>query len=251
MVPVHIIIPARYASTRFPGKPLVQIAGKSMIQRVAEQAARTVGSDQVFVATDDHRIREHASGFARVVMTGDHASGTDRCAEAARLSGCSEGIVVNVQGDEPFIRPQQIQSLIQAFNDPSVNIASLMKPMHDPLFIHDSNNVKVVCRHNGDALYFSRQAIPAVRGSDPSVWGQEASFFKHIGVYAFRVQTLQELAALPTGLLEQAEALEQLRWLEQGYSIRMVETDFQSPAVDRPEDLAHVENFLKSHPELA
>jgi 3-deoxy-manno-octulosonate cytidylyltransferase (CMP-KDO synthetase) len=251
MDPVHIIIPARYASSRFPGKPLVHIAGKSMLQRVAEQAAKTTGITQVIVATDDQRIEAHAATFARVVMTGMHASGTDRCAEAAALSGVNHGIVVNVQGDEPFIQPRQIQSLCAAFSDPSVQIASLMKPIHDPAFLHDSNMVKVVCRNNGDALYFSRQAIPAVRGLDAAQWGQKAPYFRHIGVYAFRAAVLQELATLPSGILEQAEMLEQLRWLEHGYSIRMVETDFQSPAVDSPEDLAHVENFLKSHPELA
>jgi 3-deoxy-manno-octulosonate cytidylyltransferase (CMP-KDO synthetase) len=126
-----------------------------------------------------------------------------------------------------------------------------MKPMHDPIFIHDPNMVKVVCRNNGDALYFSRQAIPAVRGCDPTEWGRQAVYCKHIGVYAFRVETLQALALLTPGRLEQAEMLEQLRWLEHGYNIRMVETNFQSPAVDSPDDLAHVENFLKSHPELS
>lgn len=251
MIPVRIIIPARYASTRFPGKPLVPIAGKSMLQRVVEQASRAVGKENVLVATDDARIRTHAAAFVQVVMTGEHVSGTDRCAEAASLSLFKEGIVVNVQGDEPFIRPEQIQSLITAFQEPEVQIASLMKPMHDPHFIHDANMVKVVCKRNGDALYFSRQAIPAVRGSDPSAWGERTDYFRHIGVYAFRAETLQELAKLPPGKLEQAEMLEQLRWLEQGYNIRMVPTDFQSPAVDTPEDLAHVENFLKSHPELA
>ncbi len=251
MVPVYVIIPARYASSRFPGKPLVQIAGKSMLQRVTAQVGKTSGITQVIVATDDPRIEAHAQAFVPVVMTGVHASGTDRCAEAARLSGILDGIVVNVQGDEPFIQPTQIQALCAAFHDPDVRIASLMKPIHDPAFLHDPNMVKVVCRNNGDALYFSRQAIPAVRGLDASEWGQKADYFKHIGVYAFRASVLQELANLPEGNLEQAEMLEQLRWLEHGYTIRMVATDFQSPAVDSPEDLAHVENFLKSHPELA
>lgn len=222
-----------------------------MLKRVVEQAAHSVGLDRVLVATDDERIRAHAAAFVRVVMTGEHPSGTDRCAEAAALGQINTGIIVNVQGDEPFIQPEQIQQLIKAFQDDTVHIASLMKPMHDPVFIHDPNMVKVVCRNNGDALYFSRQAIPAVRGFESSEWGQKALYYKHIGVYAFRVETLQALAKLPTGRLEQAEMLEQLRWLEHGLNIRMIETDFQSPAVDSPDDLAHVENFLKSHPELA
>lgn len=245
MSEVYVIIPARYASTRFPGKPLVSIGGISMVERVYRQALQAVGEGRVWVATDDQRIAEHVSSFGAVCMTGECASGTDRCAEAARRLGLSDGVIVNVQGDEPFVRPEQIRSLAELFADPEVQIASLRKPIDDQDMLVSVNTVKVVCDRFHNALYFSRWPIPYRREDNRAALPD----YRHLGVYAFRAQVLQQVAALPHGMLETAESLEQLRWLENGFRIRMAETHFQSPAVDVPEDLVHVENYLKTHPE--
>jgi 3-deoxy-manno-octulosonate cytidylyltransferase (CMP-KDO synthetase) len=245
MSEVYVIIPARYASTRFPGKPVVPIGGMSMVERVYRQAVHAVGEGKVWVATDDVRIAEHVQTFGAVCMTGECASGTDRCAEAARRLNLNTGVIVNVQGDEPFIRPEQISSLADLFSDPEVQIASLRKPIDDQDLVVSVNTVKVVCDRMNNALYFSRWPIPYRRENNRTALPD----YRHLGVYAFRAQVLQEVAALEPGLLETAESLEQLRWLENGYRIRMAETHFQSPAVDVPEDLAHVENYLKSHPD--
>jgi 3-deoxy-manno-octulosonate cytidylyltransferase (CMP-KDO synthetase) len=245
---IWVIIPARFASTRFPGKPLVDIAGKSMIMRVYEQAVKAFGDEQVIVATDDMRIADHVAAFGRFVMTPDCPSGTDRCALAAALEGITdpESVIINLQGDEPCIQPSQIQALAAVFESDGVQIASMMKPIHDQAFIENPNVVKVVTDNQKNALYFSRLPIPCLR--DPQA--ADTVFYRHLGVYAFRADVLQVLAGLPQGKLEKAESLEQLRWLENGYRISMVCTDYHSPAVDTPEDLAHVENFLKSHPEF-
>jgi len=246
MSDVYAIIPARYASSRYPGKPLVPIGGMSMVERVYRQAVLALGNGRVWVATDDVRIAEHVETFGAVCMTGACASGTDRCAEAARLLNLGKGVIVNVQGDEPFIRPEQISSLAALFTDPEVQIASLRKPIDEQDLVVSVNTVKVVCDRFDNALYFSRWPIPYRREDNRNTLPD----YRHLGVYAFRAEILQQIAALPPGRLETAESLEQLRWLENGYRIRMAETHFQSPAVDVPEDLTHVENYLKSHPEF-
>ncbi len=236
------IIPARYASTRFPGKPLVDIAGKSMIQRVYEQVKACNIIDKVVVATDDERIRDHVEAFGGTVeMTAeDHTSGTDRCAEVAwRYAEAS--MVVNIQGDEPFIHPEQIGSLVQLMLDaPQFEIATLAKKISDPELLFNPNIVKVVFTTLRGAMYFSRQAIPFVRGCGQDQWLDNQSFYKHIGLYGFRRKALLEVAALPVGQYEKSESLEQLRWLENGYRIAVGVTPWESNGIDVPEDIARV-----------
>ncbi len=239
------IIPARYASTRFPGKPLVNIRGRSMIQRVYEQAAQCPALNEVLVATDDQRIYDHVSAFGKAVMTSaDHPSGTDRCLEALEEFNSGKkytgnDIVVNIQGDEPFIDPAQIQQLISGFSDPGRHIISLMKGIRSQTDIHNPNVVKVVCDHSGNALYFSRSPIPFIRGGS-SVTTPKNTFFKHLGMYGYRIRTLEEIVALPAGKLEQLESLEQLRWLESGYKIYMEVTELENVSIDTPEDLEKI-----------
>jgi len=237
-----VVIPARYASTRFPGKPLADIGGKSMIQRVYEQAQKAKSIAAVYVATDDVRIAEHVQIFGgNVVMTAlTHQSGTDRCEEATQKVEAEEikpDIVVNIQGDEPFIQPQQIDVLVALFERKETQIATLVKPIEKEAVLWDVNKPKVVRGENGNALYFSRQCIPYLRNTPKSDWLQSHTFFKHIGVYAYRRPTLQQITQLSPSLLEQAESLEQLRWLENGFSIQTAVTHFESPSVDTPEDL--------------
>lgn len=240
-----IIIPARYASTRFPGKPLAIIHGKSMIQRVVEQCMRVEQVDHIVVATDDERIANHVQGLGhQVVLTrADHPSGTDRCCEAASMACPDADIIVNVQGDEPFIQPQQIEQVIQAIRKEKSEIATLaiaMKQAGDPF---DPNKVKVVFDQHGRALLFSRSAIPYVRNHAPEDWMAHAPYFKHIGLYAFRHQTLRQLVALPPSKLEMAESLEQLRWLEAGYRIQVLLTESESKGIDTPEDLEEAQQM--------
>jgi 3-deoxy-manno-octulosonate cytidylyltransferase (CMP-KDO synthetase) len=235
------IIPARYASSRFPGKPLVDIAGKSMIQRVYERAASVIAD--VVVATDDNRIFQavrNFSGFA--VMTSEHhRSGTDRCAEALNLFSNTTGrkfdVVVNIQGDEPFIRPEQIDQLKNCFDDHMTQIATLIKPISNNEVVFDPNRPKVVVDINGFAMYFSRSPIPYLRDKDSSDWFGSYHFFQHIGMYAYRSDVLQLLTGLQPGILEKAESLEQLRWLENGYRIKTAITDIESYGIDTPADL--------------
>lgn len=241
------VIPARYASTRFPGKPLVNIQGKSMIRRVYEQCIQSGVFSHVVVATDDARIYDHVADFGQVVYTSvDHQSGTDRCQEAvAQLSGqlqLSPGdVVVNIQGDEPFIQPGQIQSLCACFQNPQTRIATLVKPLHDIDAILNENIVKVVRDQHGKALYFSRLPVPFVRGKAPQDWlSSGPSWFKHIGMYAYTLAALTEITALPVSMLERSEALEQLRWLENGYEIFTAITHQESIAIDTPEDLTKI-----------
>lgn len=242
------VIPARYASTRFPGKPLVDIRGKSTIRRVYEQANKATLVDEVIVATDDERILEHVQGFGgQVVMTSDqHRSGTDRCAEvAAALSGFDR--IINVQGDEPFINPQQIDQVVQPLiEDPEVAIATLAKQLTDPDVLFDPNVVKVVFNALHRALYFSRNTIPYLRDVPRESWLEEAAFYKHIGIYGFKREVLLALAQLEPGVLEQCESLEQLRWLEAGYSIYVGITQWETHGIDRPEDLKKIEENLQS-----
>lgn len=238
---VLILIPARYASTRFPGKPLAEIGGKPMIRHVVEKALAVTGA--VFVATDDSRISTCVEEFGgHAVMTSvDHRSGTDRCFEAyqhvVRETGEDYDVIVNVQGDEPFILPEQIKSLIDCFENPEIQIATLAKQFEHAADLSDPNKVKVVCSVRQTALYFSRSAIPFCRGVEKEDWISAVPFYKHVGMYAYRPEVLRAITALPQGMLEKAESLEQLRWLENGYTIAVRTTDHESVGIDTPEDL--------------
>jgi len=228
------IIPARYGSTRFPGKALADIRGKSMIQRVYEQAIKTL--HRVVVATDDQRIADHVKNFGEVVMTGvHHQSGTDRCAEVIEKLAIHSGYIINIQGDEPFIQPEQIQALSLVL-DGFTEIATLIKKAEDVDELENPNVVKVVINNRNEALYFSRHKIPFVRQNSGS---QENSpvYYKHLGVYAYRTDVLSEIASLKSSMLEKAESLEQLRWLENGYKIKVVETNTETVGIDTPADL--------------
>lgn len=237
------IIPARFASTRFPGKPLVEISGKTMIRRVYEQASMS-GLSEVVVATDDKRIFNHVIDFGgNVVMTSPkHTSGTDRCAEVAALPEFADvEIIVNIQGDEPFIQPSQIDLatdvLIKNKNCP---IATLAKQIEQAEALFNPNVVKVVFGENRQALYFSRSPVPYLRSVPEAEWLAQGRFFKHIGLYAFHREALLAVAALPPGQLERAESLEQLRWLENGYAIGVALTVIETTGIDVPEDLLKV-----------
>lgn len=241
------IIPARYASTRFPGKPLVEISGKIMIQRVCDQVSKIL--DTVYVATDDKRIFDAVKSFGgKVVMTStEHKSGTDRVNEAyskiVELEGKSFDVIINVQGDEPFIQVEQIESLMSCFTSLSVDIATLVKKIDDKDELFDINKVKVVRAINGKALYFSRHTIPFLRDTEKSLWLEKQTFFKHIGMYAYRSNILQQIANMPMGMLEKSESLEQLRWLENGLNIQTAITEIESIGIDTPEDLERVKNL--------
>lgn len=232
------IIPARYASSRFPGKPLVDIGGKTMIQRVYEQAKKCRSLSEVVVATDDDRIFNHVNGFGGVaVMTGaNHQSGTDRCAEVARLHPGYD-VIINIQGDEPFIDPEQITKLTACFNDPETQLATLVKRILTEQELHNTNSPKVVINKLSEAIYFSRATLPHIRGQEPENWLEFHTFFKHIGIYGYRADILQEVTKLPVSPLEKAESLEQLRWIDNGYRIKVAETELETHAVDVPEDL--------------
>jgi len=233
------IIPARFASTRFPGKPLVDILGMSMVQRVYRQASASTRLSRVVVATDDERILQHVEAFGgEVMMTSSlHASGTDRCAEVAERLGGNYEVVVNIQGDEPFIDPAQIDLLVSLFDRDEVSIGSLIKRIAKQEDLHSDTVIKVVRGIDGRALYFSRNPIPHVRGALPSELMDRAVFYKHIGIYAFRGDILPQLAALAVSELEKAEGLEQLRWLENGHAIHLAETGHESNSIDSPADL--------------
>lgn len=231
------IIPARYASTRFPGKPLAVIGGKSMIRRVYEQAMKAEVLKKIVVATDDQRIYDHVHSWnGNVVMTDEnHPSGTDRCREAMEAAAPDFDYVINIQGDEPFINPDQIKLLANLL-DGETELATLIKAIEDPADIVNPNVVKVV--KGGDkALYFSRSPIPHFRNTSIEKWIQNHIYFRHIGIYAYRADVLKEITRLPPSELEKAESLEQLRWLENGFSIKVAETSFNSIGIDTPEDL--------------
>lgn len=233
------IIPARYASTRFPGKPLAVLQGKPMVQWVYERVQSSEVCD-LAVATDDDRIADCVCGFGgKVAMTSpDHASGTDRCGEAARSMHPSDNdVIINIQGDEPLISPREIHLLASAFEDRSVQIATLVNPFQEEGLLHNPNVVKVVKAKNGNVLYFSRLPIPYLRENATP----PKNYFRHIGIYAYRYGALKEIVKLPTSELENSEKLEQLRWLENGYTIRALECDYQGIGVDTPEDLKNVE----------
>ena len=240
---IHIIgvIPARYASTRFPGKPLIDIGGKSMIQRVYEQCKKTSVLSDVIVATDDDRIAEHVLSFGgKVIMTADtHQSGTDRCAEVISTYKGKCDAVINIQGDEPFIDPKQIELLASAFTEESTQIVTLIKKIKSEEEVRNPNVVKAIANKNNQAIYFSRSPIPYRRNP-----GVDITYFKHVGIYGYRKQVLAEITQLPMGKLEQAESLEQLRWVENGYSIVLKETDLETIAIDTPDDLDKVLKML-------
>ncbi len=233
------VIPARYASTRFPGKPLVDLGGKTMIQRVVEQVAQSRQVDRAVVATDDPRIFDHVRSWGgEVLMTRPgHLSGTDRCAEVAQKFP-KANFILNVQGDEPFIQPAQIDLLAETLlSDPQVPIATLAKKIEQSEMLFNSNIVKAVFSETGRAIYFSRHPIPFVRGVEPENWLAQQNFYKHIGLYGFRRTTLLEIARLSPTPLERAESLEQLRWLEHGFRIQVGITDLETVGIDTPEDL--------------
>lgn len=232
------IIPARYGSTRFPGKPLAEIAGKPMIQRVYEQAMMS-DLAHVVIATDDDRIFRAAEGFgAAVVMTSDdHQSGTDRCSEALDKIQGTFDVVVNIQGDEPFIQPAQINLLVSCFENPETRIATLVKKITSPIDLFDRNRVKALLNKHGKAIYFSRTPLPSLGDLPQDKWLSRQTFYGHIGMYAFRPEVLKALSALPPSPLEQAESLEQLRWIENGFDIHVAETEMSSDSVDHPDDL--------------
>ncbi len=229
------IIPARYASTRFPGKPLIDLKGKSMIQRVYEGAQASRRLSDVIVATDDRRIYDHVLSFGgKVFMTSEeHTTGTDRCGEVALEVNAD--VVINIQGDEPLVDHRQLDQLCEAFKDHTVQIATLGIPMsHDLSDLNDPNRIKIVRAANGDAIYFSRSAIPFERSE------RGFPYMRHIGLYAFRTETLLELIQLKPCVLEETESLEQLRWIYYGYKIRVVETNIETPNIDTPEDIEKV-----------
>ena len=273
------LIPARYASTRFPGKPLAMLGGKPVIQRVYEQAVAVLG--EAYVATDDDRILSCVESFGgKAIMTRtDHKSGTDRIEEAVEkisrcevrgaryeISGarcevrgarcensgarCEDCVIINIQGDEPFIQRSQIETLCRQFDDPTTQIATLGKRFESLEAVENPNSPKIVCDVNGFALYFSRSVIPFVRGVDHQEWFGRFPFLKHLGIYAYRREVLREITKLPQSPLEIAESLEQLRWLQNGYRIRVGETNVETVGIDTPEDLQRAEEFLANtqHP---
>ena len=242
------IIPARYASTRFPAKPLALLGGKTVIQRVYEQVAGIL--DEAYVATDDERIEAAVKAFGgKVVMTSvNHKSGTDRCYEAFTKVGEEFDVIVNIQGDEPFIQPSQLEAIKACFDDDKTQIATLVKPFtsadgFDAL--ENVNSPKVVVDKQMNALYFSRSIIPYQRNADKCEWLQGHTYYKHIGLYAYRAEVLKEITSLPQSSLEKAESLEQLRWLENGYTIKVGISQVETIGIDTPEDLAKAEEFLK------
>ena len=239
------IIPARYASTRFPGKPLAMLGGKTVIQRVYEQATAIL--DEAYVATDDERIYQAVESFGgkAVITRADHKSGTDRLEEAATIIGTNADVIINIQGDEPFIQTSQIETLMHLFDDPTTQIGTLGKPFESIEAVNNPNSPKIVCDRRGFALYFSRSTIPYVRGAEPTTWLEHFPYLKHLGVYAYRREVLHEVTQLPQSSLEKAESLEQLRWLENGYRIRVGLTDVETVGIDTPEDLQRAEDFLR------
>jgi 3-deoxy-manno-octulosonate cytidylyltransferase (CMP-KDO synthetase) len=237
------VIPARYDSSRFPGKPLINIRGKSMIMRVYEQAKKVKGLSDVIVATDDKRIADEVDqhGGHFLMTSNQHRNGTERCAEV--LDKIDAQYVVNIQGDEPYIYPEQIESLISTL-DGKTELATLIKLIEDVEQLDDNTTMKVLKNLKDEAIYFSRQCVPYIRDQEPSNWLKAHTFYKHIGIYAYRADILQQIVQLPPSLLELAESLEQLRWIENGYKIKLAHTKFESMSVDTPEDLG---KLLKLH----
>ena len=244
------IIPARYASTRFPATPLARLGGTTVIQRVYDQVAGVL--DDAYVATDDERIEAAVKAFGgKVIMTSvNHKSGTDRCYEACTKIGGDFDVVVNIQGDEPFIQPSQLKAVKACFEDVSTQIATLVKPFPaDDEFavLENVNSPKVVLNKNMNALYFSRSVIPYQRNADKKDWLKNHTYYKHIGLYAYRTEVLKEITSLPQSSLELAESLEQLRWLENGYTIKVGISEVETIGIDTPQDLEEAEKFLQKN----
>ena len=244
---VIAIIPARYASSRFPGKPLAMIGDKSMIRRVYERV-KLSGVDEVLIATDDDRIKEHVEKFgAKVIITSsNHTTGTERCAEALTKSTNDYDVVINVQGDEPFIDPSHLKQLSRVFEEKDIQIASLMDKFETLDELHSPNNIKITVDQHNFALYFSRSVIPYVRDQNIDKWFAENTFHKHIGIYAFRTSVLKEIVKLQSIQTEAAESLEQLRWLYHGYKIKLIESKHHGISVDTPEDLEQANYILNN-----
>lgn len=240
------IIPARYASTRFPGKPLALLGGKPVIQHVYEKVAAVL--EAAYVATDDERIYDVVKAFGgQVVMTRtDHKSGTDRIEEAIEKIGGEWDVVVNVQGDEPFVAKSQLDTICHCFDDPTTQIATLGKPFESMEAVQNPNSPKIVVDNMGFAMYFSRSVIPYVRGKEKSSWLTHYPFLKHLGIYAYRKDVLRQVTQLPQSSLEIAESLEQLRWLQNGFKIKVGITDVETVGIDTPQDLERAEEFLKT-----
>jgi 3-deoxy-D-manno-octulosonate cytidylyltransferase len=240
------IIPARYASTRFPGKPLALLGGKPVIQHVYEKVAAVL--EAAYVATDDERIYDVVKSFGgQVVMTRtDHKSGTDRIEEAIEKIGGEWDVVVNVQGDEPFVAKSQLDTICHCFDDPTTQIATLGKPFESMEAVQNPNSPKIVVDNMGFAMYFSRSVIPYVRGKEKSSWLIHYPFLKHLGIYAYRKDVLRQVTQLPQSSLEIAESLEQLRWLQNGFKIKVGTTDVETVGIDTPQDLERAEEFLKT-----
>lgn len=240
------IIPARYASTRFPGKPLALLGGKPVIQHVYEKVAAVL--EAAYVATDDERIYDVVKSFGgQVVMTRtDHKSGTDRIEEAIEKIGGELDVVVNVQGDEPFVAKSQLDTICHCFDDPTTQIATLGKPFESMEAVQNPNSPKIVVDNMGFAMYFSRSVIPYVRGKEKSSWLTHYPFLKHLGIYAYRKDVLRQVTQLPQSSLEIAESLEQLRWLQNGFKIKVGTTDVETVGIDTPQDLERAEEFLKA-----
>lgn len=240
------IIPARYASTRFPGKPLALLGGKPVIQHVYEKVAAVL--EAAYVATDDERIYDVVKSFGgQVVMTRtDHKSGTDRIEEAIEKIGGEWDVVVNVQGDEPFVAKSQLDTICHCYDDPTTQIATLGKPFESMEAVQNPNSPKIVVDNMGFAMYFSRSVIPYVRGKEKSSWLTHYPFLKHLGIYAYRKDVLRQVTQLPQSSLEIAESLEQLRWLQNGFKIKVGTTDVETVGIDTPQDLERAEEFLKT-----
>jgi 3-deoxy-manno-octulosonate cytidylyltransferase (CMP-KDO synthetase) len=241
------IIPARFASTRFPGKPLADILGKSMLQRVYEQSSKSKFLKYVVVATDDKRIFDHVKSFGgEVVMTAaDHPSGTDRCWDAAQRINEEFNYVINVQGDEPFIKPEQIDELASVL-DGSIELATQMVAVNSYDLLTDKGEVKIVLNKNNEAMYFSRSIIPFIKNVVEKDWLEYHSYYRHVGMYAYRKDILEKITKLPVSSLEKAESLEQLRWIENGFKVKCVITNYDSHCVDTPEDLEKAIDMLKA-----
>lgn len=237
------IVPARFGSTRFPGKPLVDINGKSMIQRVYEQSLQSKRLSRLIVATDDERIFNHIKEFGGepVLTSPQHLSGTDRCAEVLeKMEGITYDVVINIQGDEPYIQPEQIDLLCSAFENNETKLATLVKKVTSPDELFNHNNVKVILNKRKEAVYFSRLPIPYNRNFPEQEWLKHSAYYKHIGIYGYQTQTLFEISKLTKTNLEIAESLEQLRWVENGYVIKVEITNLESIAIDTPEDLLRI-----------
>lgn len=238
------IIPARFASSRFPGKPLIDLKGKTMIQRVYEGAEKSSSLTQIVVATDDQRIVDEVLRFGgNVCLTNEsHQSGTDRCAEVARLYPGFD-VVINIQGDEPLVNPKQLDQLLNAFKNPIVNIATMGIPTNDEADLMNPNRIKIVLDHQENALYFSRSCVPNTFHFNGEFLSNYP-FLRHIGLYAYRANTLAQLCQLTPTALEKMESLEQLRWMYHGFPIKVVQTDIETPNIDTPEDVENVLTFL-------